>query len=83
LEGPGVRALRLGASGVVAPLTEPPGLPLPLKVGGTEAIVRVDTEEGRPPTPRCSELAEAAATGGALMVTMVLARALFTAVVEL
>jgi len=52
-------------------------------VGGTEAIVRVDTDEGRPPAPKCRELAEAAATGGALIVTIVLASALLTAVVEL
>lgn len=51
--------------------------------GGTEAMVSVDIDEGRPPAPRCRELAEAAATGGAVIVTIVLATALLTADVEL
>lgn len=77
-----------GASGVLAALTEPDLRLLPpdrdassSNDGGTDASVSVDTEEGLPP-PKWRALAEAAAAGGAVIVTIVLA-ALFTADVEL
>lgn len=68
------------ASGVLAALTEPVLEASSSIDDGTEANVSVDTDEGRP--PRCRALAEAAAAGGAVIVTIVLA-ALFTADVEL
>lgn len=74
-----------GATGVLAALTDPAFMPPSPNVAssssdvGPEASVSVDIDVG---LPRCSELAEAAAAGGAVMVTSVLA-ALFTADVEL
>lgn len=78
-----------GVIGVLAALTDSPFIPPPPieassnSVRGTEASVSVDTDEGLPlPLPRCNVLTEAAAAGGAVIVTIVLA-ALFTADVEL
>lgn len=77
-----------GANGVLAALTEPPLRAPPVKdasnnnEGCTEARVNVDTEEGLLPLPRCNALADAAAAGGAVIVTIVFA-AQFTADVEL
>lgn len=78
----------VGANGVLAALTEPPlRAPVPAREassnrdGCTEASVSVDTELGLP-LPRCRALADAAAAGGAVIVTIVLA-AQFTADVEL